>query len=38
LNGILFIDRMDSAIKRSMKPELDELHAATREALEKKKS
>jgi peptide deformylase len=34
LNGILFIDRMDSAVKRSMKPELDELHAATREALE----
>jgi peptide deformylase len=33
LNGILFIDRMDSDTKKSMKPQLEELHAATKAEL-----
>lgn len=37
LNGILFIDRMDPAEKRELKPELDALSAATKEELKKKK-
>lgn len=37
LNGILFIDRMDSETKRNLKPEIDALHAATKAALDKKK-
>jgi len=36
LNGILFIDRMDKAIKQELQPELDELQAATKKALAKK--
>jgi peptide deformylase len=36
LNGILFIDRMASADKRELKPELDELAEQTRETLKKK--
>ncbi len=36
LNGILFIDRMSSVTKAELKPELDELQAATKEALKKK--
>jgi peptide deformylase len=37
LNGILFIDRMSIADKRDLKPELDEIQAATKEELRKKK-
>ena len=37
LNGILFIDRMTAGIKSDLKPELDELQAATKAALQKKK-
>lgn len=37
LNGILFIDRMDSEVKSDLKPELDALQAATKAALQKKK-
>lgn len=37
LNGILFIDRMASADKRELKPELDALQEETREALKRKK-
>jgi peptide deformylase len=37
LNGILFIDRMSATDKRELKPELDELQAATKEELRKKK-
>lgn len=33
LNGILFIDRMDTAEKRKLKPELDALAAETKAAL-----
>jgi peptide deformylase len=33
LNGILFIDRMDTEEKRSLKPELDALAAATKASL-----
>ena len=33
LNGILFIDRMASATKRELKPQLDELQAATKAGL-----
>jgi peptide deformylase len=33
LNGILFIDRMSTARKKELKPELDALHAETKEAL-----
>ena len=36
LNGILFIDRMSATDKRDLKPELDELQAATKEELRKK--
>jgi peptide deformylase len=36
LNGILFIDRMDPAAKRELKPELDELQAATKAELAKR--
>lgn len=36
LNGILFIDRMSAASKKEIKPELDALQAATKEALKKK--
>jgi peptide deformylase len=38
LNGILFIDRMDSETKRELKPELDKLQAETKAALKKKAS
>jgi peptide deformylase len=34
LNGILFIDRMSSDTKRELKPELDELQAATKAELQ----
>ena len=37
LNGILFIDRMASSAKQALKPELDELQAATKAALKKGK-
>jgi peptide deformylase len=37
LNGILFIDRMGRADKDELKPELDELQAATKDALKAKK-
>jgi peptide deformylase len=37
LNGILFIDRMDSDTKSELKPELDALQAATKAALQKKR-
>ncbi|MDB6066004.1 MAG: def [Pedosphaera sp.] len=37
LNGILFIDRMDTETKHDLKPELDDLQAATKAALKKKK-
>jgi len=33
LNGILFIDRMDRKTKDELKPQIDELHAATKAAL-----
>ena len=33
LNGILFIDRMDKKTKEELRPELDELQAATKAAL-----
>ena len=36
LNGILFIDRMPTKAKQALKPELDELQAATKAALQKK--
>jgi peptide deformylase len=36
LNGILFIDRMARADKLELKPELEELQAATKAALKKK--
>ena len=36
LNGILFIDRMASADKQALKPQLEELQAATRGALARK--
>jgi peptide deformylase len=35
LNGILFIDRMDRKTKEELRPELDELQAATKAGLEK---
>jgi peptide deformylase len=35
LNGILFIDRMSSADKNALKPELEELQSATKAALKK---
>jgi peptide deformylase len=37
LNGILFIDRMDSESKQELKPEIDELQARTKDELQKKK-
>ncbi len=37
LNGILFIDRMDSETKANLKPDIDALQAATKAALQKKK-
>jgi peptide deformylase len=37
LNGVLFIDRMTRATKDELRPELDELKAATEAALKKKK-
>jgi peptide deformylase len=37
LNGILFIDRMSRASKDELKPQLDELRAATKAALKAKK-
>ncbi|MBI4660803.1 MAG: peptide deformylase [Verrucomicrobia bacterium] len=36
LNGILFIDRMSTAKKRELQPELDALQTSTKEALKKK--
>lgn len=36
LHGILFIDRMDKATKAELQPELDELQAKTKAALQKK--
>ena len=36
LNGILFIDRMDKATKDELRPQLDELQAATKAGLQKK--
>jgi len=36
LNGILFIDRMSAATKRELKPELEDLQAATKAGLQKK--
>ena len=36
LNGILFIDRMDKKTKQELQPELDELQATTKAALQKK--
>ena len=36
LHGILFIDRMDKKTKAQLQPELDELQAATKAALQKK--
>jgi peptide deformylase len=38
LNGILFIDRMDSETKRDLKPELEALQAETKAALQGGKS
>jgi len=37
LNGILFIDRMSRETKREFKPQLDELQAATKVALQSEK-
>ena len=37
LNGLLFIDRMDKETKLELKPELDELQAATKAELKQKK-
>ncbi len=37
LNGILFIDRMNRETKEELKPDLEELQAATKAALKKKK-
>lgn len=38
LNGILFIDRMNSETKLELKPELDALQASTKAELQKKKT
>src|SRR5437660_1011336 len=38
LNGILFIDRMDSETKAELKPELEELQARTKAELKKSKN
>jgi peptide deformylase len=37
LNGILFIDRMTRADKEELKPQLDELQAATKAVLKARK-
>jgi peptide deformylase len=37
LNGILFIDRMETEKKSELKPELEDLSATTKEALKRKK-
>jgi len=37
LNGILFIDRMDSVTKRSLKPEIDAIQAETKAGLQQEK-
>ena len=37
LNGILFIDRMGRETKEELKPDLDDLQAATKAALKKGK-
>lgn len=37
LHGILFIDRMSASDKRTLQPELDELQAATRAELKRKR-
>jgi len=37
LHGILFIDRMDKKTKEELRPELDELQAATKELLKESK-
>jgi peptide deformylase len=37
LNGILFIDRMEKKTKEELRPELDDLQAATKEELQKRK-
>lgn len=37
LNGVLFIDRMAAKDKAELRPEIDELHTATKKALAKKK-
>lgn len=37
LNGILFIDRMNSETKQELKPELDKLQASTKAEMQKKK-
>ena len=36
LNGILFIDRMDRKTKEELRPELEDLQAETKDALQKK--
>jgi len=36
LQGLLFIDRMDAVTKKELKPQLDELQAATKAALKKR--
>ncbi|HEY1169736.1 MAG TPA: peptide deformylase [Verrucomicrobiae bacterium] len=35
LNGVLFIDRMDRNVKQQLKPEIDDLQAATKKKLKK---
>ena len=37
LNGVLFIDRMNAKDKAELRPEIDELHTATKKTLAKKK-
>lgn len=37
LNGVLFIDRMTPETKAELRPEIDDLHTATKKALAKKK-
>lgn len=37
LNGILFIDRMDSVTKRTLKPEIDAIQAETKAGLQQEK-
>ena len=38
LHGLLFIDRMDAATKNELKPQLDQLRAATKAGLKKEQS